>query len=151
MPPLLWPAALNPHITYLIYIEMNKKLYILIGVVLLLVGVHFYIMNTGKEGFQSPSEPTFTMYYADWCGHCKKVKPEFQKLVDKSPHTINGQKCVVQMVSPEKEPEKAAGKKIKGFPTFLLEMPDGVTKAYDGERTTAAMLEFLNTTLGVKE
>ena len=71
--------------------------------------------------------------------------------MDKSPHTINGQKCVIQMVSPEKEPEKAKGKNVKGFPTFLLEMPDGVTKAYEGERTSAAILEFLNTTLGVKE
>ena len=130
---------------------MQTKLWILIGVIVLLVGVHIYIMNTGKEGFQSPNDPTFTMYYADWCGHCKKAKPEFSKLIEKSPYTINGQKCVVEMVSPEKEPEKVKGKKVKGFPTFILEKPDGTTKAYEGERTTAGFLEFLNTSLGASE
>jgi len=127
---------------------MRTKTWIIIGVVVLLIAVNYYIMTTGKEGFQSPNDPTFTMYYADWCGHCTKTKPEFKKVMDKSPYTINGQKCVIQMVSPEKEPEKAKGKQIKGFPTFLLELPDGTTKAYEGERTSAGFLEFLNTTLG---
>ena len=34
------------------------------------------------ETFSNNSEPVFAMYYAEWCGHCKRTKPEFQKLLD---------------------------------------------------------------------
>jgi len=88
------------------------------------------------------------MYYADWCGHCKTAKPEFESLVAKSPMDINGVKCNVRMVSPEKQPELAKGKSIKGFPTFLMETPDGKSVEYKGPRSTDGYLKFINETLG---
>ena len=105
------------------------------------------------SGFQNksgntPGEYTFTMYYADWCGHCKNAKPGFESLAGNGPVIVNGKKCTVQMVSPEKEPEKAAGKPIRGFPTFLFESPDGQIVEYKGERDTEAYLKFINETLG---
>ena len=106
------------------------------------------IFSKKSESFQNPSEPTFTMYYADWCGHCKNAKPEFQKLVDKSPMMIGGKSCTIRMVSPEKEPDLAKGKPIKGFPTFLLETPDGAPIEYKGARSTQDYLDFINKNLG---
>jgi thiol-disulfide isomerase/thioredoxin len=117
--------------------------------VLLLVGALFYISTKPPtESFQNPTMPTFTMYYADWCGHCKTAKPEFESLVAKSPMDINGVKCNVRMVSPEKQPELAKGKSIKGFPTFLMETPDGKSVEYKGPRSTDGYLKFINETLG---
>ena len=105
---------------------------------------------TGKttEKFQNASEYTFTMYYADWCGHCKTAKPGFEKLKSSGPVIVNGKKCEFQMVSPEKEPEKAKGKPVRGFPTFLLESPDGQIVEYKGSRDSDAYLKFINDTLG---
>lgn len=121
---------------------------ILLGVAVIFVLVAAWYTSKPKESFQNPSEPTFTMYYADWCGHCKTAKPEFQKLVSKSPMDINGVKCAVRMVSPEKQPELAKGKAIKGFPTFLMETPDGKTVEYKGSRDMDGYLKFINETLG---
>ena len=120
-----------------------------LGVVILalLVGL-WYVSTHKKESFQNPSMPTFTMYYADWCGHCKTAKPEFEKLVAKSPMDVNGVKCAVRLVSPEKQPDLAKGKPIKGFPTFLMETPDGKVVEYKGSRSTDGYLEFINKTLG---
>lgn len=115
---------------------------------LVLVALYIYMRGGNIQGFQNPSDPTFTMYYADWCGHCKKAKPDFQDFMAKGPIDVNGKKCNIQMVSPEKEPEKARGKPIKGFPTFLLEMPDGRILEYRGERSTDGYLKFINETLG---
>jgi len=127
--------------------KVNPKL-ILLGVAVLIVFVAAWYYNKPCESFQNPSDPTFTMYYADWCGHCKNAKPEFEQLIAKSPMDINGKKCNVRMVSPEKQPELAKGKPIKGFPTFLMETPDGKAVEYKGARSTAGYLEFINKSLG---
>ena len=101
------------------------------------------------QGFQgAPAMNTFTMYYADWCGHCQQAKPVFSEFAAKGTVKIGDKDCVIRMVSPEKEPEKAAGKNIKGFPSFLLETVDGKTVEYAGERTVDGYMAFLNQTLG---
>ena len=115
------------------------------------VGLLYYFFKMPRnviQGFQNPNEPTFTMYYAEWCGHCKNAKPGFQDLMAKGPIKVGEKACNVRMVSPEKEPDEAKGKPIRGFPTFLLEMPDGTVNEYRGERTTDGYLEFINKVLG---
>ena len=112
------------------------------------LGVSF---NRGLiQGFQSgaPDGNTFTMYYADWCGHCQTAKPEFSKFAEQGILKIGNENCKIRMISPEKDPEAAKGKKIKGFPSFLLETTDGKTVEYTGERNTAGYMSFLNANLG---
>lgn len=127
--------------------KIDLKLVLLGVAILAVLGLAWYY-NKPRESFANPTEPTFTMYYADWCGHCKNAKPEFEQLIAKSPMDVNGKKCVIRMVSPEKEPELAKGKPIKGFPTFLMETPDGKAVEYKGPRSTEGYLEFINETLG---
>lgn len=127
-----------------------KDALLVFAVLLLLIGL-WYASSGSNESFQNPTEPTFTMYYADWCGHCKTAKPEFEKLVAKSPMDVNGVKCKIRLVSPEKQPELAKGKQIKGFPTFLMETPDGKMVEYKGPRSTDGYLAFINKTLGGSE
>jgi len=123
---------------------MNWKL-IAIGIAILLVIV--YVSRSQKQGFQNPNQNTFTMYYADWCGHCKKIKPEFEKFMKSGPINVNGKSCQIRMISPEKEPDAAAGKPIRGFPTFLMETTDGQVVEYKGDRSTKGFLEFINKSL----
>jgi protein disulfide-isomerase A6 len=123
---------------------MNWKL-IAIGIAILLVIV--YVSRSQKQGFQNPNQNTFTMYYADWCGHCKKIKPEFEKFMKSGPINVNGKSCEIRMISPEKEPDAAAGKPIRGFPTFLMETTDGQVVEYKGDRSTKGFLEFINKSL----
>ena len=130
---------------------MNWKL-VLLGIAVLFVMIYLSRAKLSAtpfdiQGFQNASEYTFTMYYADWCGHCKKAKPEMEELVKKGVIEKNGKKCQIRMISPEVEPEKAKGKPIKGFPTFLMESADGQIVEYKGERSTDAYLEFINKNL----
>ena len=127
-----------------------KTIALIVTIVLVLFGL-WHASSGSSESFQNPTEPTFTMYYADWCGHCKTAKPEFEKLVAKSPMDVNGVKCKIRLVSPEKQPELAKGKQIKGFPTFLMETPDGKMVEYKGPRSTDGYLAFINKTLGGSE
>ncbi len=130
---------------------MNLKVILLGAVVVLILGVlaRAYLKKgrSGASGFANPSpsgEASFTMYYADWCPHCQTAKPEFQALMDKG--AVKG--CTLRMVNSEKEPEKMAGKDIKGFPTFLLETAGGERVEYKGPRNTDGYLQFINEKMG---
>ncbi len=130
---------------------MKMKTAILYAVVVLVavwLASKFFGGDKLRQGFQNPSEPTFTMYYAPWCGHCKRAKPDFDEFAKNGSIKVGEKSCVVRAVDPEKQPAEAKGKPIRGFPTFLLELPNGVIKEYKGERTTAGYLEFLNKELG---
>ena len=135
---------------------MSWKMILLIIAVLGLLGLLTMYglgisFNRGLiQGFQSgaPDGNTFTMYSADWCGHCQTAKPEFTEFAKNGTVKIGNQECKIRMISPEKEPDAAKGKKIKGFPSFLLETTDGNTVEYTGERNTAGYMSFLNANLG---
>ena len=47
--------------------------YVVVGI---LVVYGLYKLFSRYEGFSSGN--TFTLYYADWCPHCKTVKPAFE-------------------------------------------------------------------------
>jgi thiol-disulfide isomerase/thioredoxin len=105
------------------------------------------------EGFQggskAPDVNTFTMYYADWCPHCQVAKPEFTDLTKKGATELaGGKRCYFRMVNPDTSPELIKGKKIAGFPTFLLETTEGETVEYKGDRSTDGYMKFLNEKLG---
>jgi hypothetical protein len=109
----------------------TKTLLLYVVGALILFGLGYTLFGGRKyvQGFQNPTEPTFT---ADGAVQ------------------IGGKRCVVRAVDPQTEEGKkiAAGKPIKGFPTFMLELPNGVLKEYKGERTTDGYLAFLNQELG---
>jgi hypothetical protein len=54
------------------------------------------------------------------------------------------------MVDADGEDARLKALPVKGYPTFLLQMPDGTVKEFKGKRETAAYLEFLNQELGLK-
>ena len=111
------------------------------------VGYRFY--TGSSQGFKNPSEDTFTMFYANWCPHCKTAKPDFEGWMDKGPVKVGSRSVKLRMV--EQGEDKAGEmkkKNVTGFPTFLLETTDGQTIEHKGARSTDAYLQFLNGTLG---
>jgi thiol-disulfide isomerase/thioredoxin len=134
--------------------KLTRGGYILIAVVVVALIYIYFNYNIKLEGFaqrgviEPPSATpvgTFTMYYADWCGHCQRVKPVFQELVSQSPILVGGRTITIAMVSPEKEPEKAADVEIQGFPTFIYKDAAGNSKPYNGDRSMDGFMEFLKT------
>jgi len=98
------------------------------------------------EGFESGSK-SVVICKADWCGHCKKAAPEFNKLLAASPITLkNGTKATVKILDADKDKDELSKYKIRGFPTVLV--VDGAqTTEYPGERTSRGILDFLNQSL----
>ncbi len=138
----------------------NTKVMLLGAAVIAILGLILFYTLGGTfgrglfEGFQggkgaAPDMNTFTMYYADWCPHCQTAKPEFIELTKKGfTELSNGKRCYFRMVNPDISPEEVKGKKIAGFPTFLLETTEGETVEYKGDRSSEGYMKFLNEKLG---
>ena len=125
---------------------MKVKFMYLVGIVVALLAL-LRVIHASTEGFTGATSTSggdsFTLYYADWCPHCKAVKPAFAEWAKNGFISVGGKNVSVSMVQPEKEPEKAKGKTIKGYPTFIPETADGKNYEYEGERTPAGYQKFL--------
>jgi thiol-disulfide isomerase/thioredoxin len=126
----------------------TSKVVLIVGAVVVIL-ILLTVISKGTEGFiagfgtaGAPPVGTFTMYYADWCPHCKSVKPDFADFAKAGVVTVNGRNVAVKMVE-ESEKEKMAGKNIKGFPTFLFETAAGQSVEYSGPRTRDSWMDFL--------
>ena len=94
------------------------------------------------EAFQNGDEPTFAMFYAPWCGHCKTAMPEFDKLASNPP---NGVKVVKINCDEDENKELAKAQNIQGFPTirYYKNGMNGGFQEYNGERTYDGFTQFL--------
>jgi len=125
---------------------------VVVVVVLIVLGKYPHLFPGLKQGFQSggppPSVPTFTMFYADWCGHCKKAKPDFVEFMADGTKTIGDKTVKIEMVNADSGDPKVEAFQVKGYPTFCLQTTDGKVTEYKGKREVAGYLEFLNSSLG---
>jgi thiol-disulfide isomerase/thioredoxin len=68
------------------------------------------------------------MYYAPWCGHCKKLKPVWIELSD------HVEKTQVLIAKIDMTKNKLATPEVKGFPTLYFYPMEGEPKVYEGDR-----------------
>jgi len=81
---------------------------------------------------------TVKLYYADWCGHCIKFKPEWEKfkgIADK-----NGVKT--EEYEADKDKQKIEEANVSGFPTIKIEI-SGNKEDYEGPRTAEAIMSHV--------
>jgi thioredoxin domain-containing protein 5 len=127
---------------------MRSKTMIIYGGVVLCLALLFLVWTGSSqmaEGFADKG-PEFVMIYADWCGHCKKAKPDFEALAAQSPLNIGEHKVYVRMINGESEEGKAL--KVEGYPTIRLYKPDGRMVEYKGGRAIDQYKEFIVKELG---
>jgi thiol-disulfide isomerase/thioredoxin len=73
------------------------------------------------------------IFYAPWCGHCKKSMKDFKDAVSSSGGTV-------KLINGDEEPELVTKYKVKGFPTIMK--ANGET--YSGDRSSSSILDFAN-------
>jgi len=114
------------------------------GVVLVILIVILVIIRLRvDEGFQSGGT-SIVICKADWCGHCKKAAPEFQKLASASPIALsNGKQATVKILDADQDKEEVKKYNVRGYPSILIVNGSDTTE-YPGERTYDGVIEFLN-------
>merc|ERR1719228_1859804 len=97
--------------------------------------------------------PHFVMFFAPWCGHCKRLAPVWEELAAKhnkdvdSEVTIAKADCTVAT-------SLCSAQDVTGYPTLKFfksgaEKDDGVK--YRGNRDQAALEKFIRQSMGQEE
>ena len=100
----------------------------------------------GEKAAGAGGEATLVLLYAPWCGHSKKMLPDYEKVKsDYHGKEINGTTMNIVMYDSDVDKDKVKEYKVRGFPTLFYEK-DGERQPfnprdYDG---IVAELERLN-------
>ena len=124
---------------------MNNKLIITFSLLLIAILVLRSYLRASREGFQSGGAGgnELVIVKAEWCGHCKRALPEFEKLVSASPMKLkDGSSVTIRMLDEKANKSEVEPLNVRGFPTILL-FKDGTRLEYEGERTYNGVMSFL--------
>lgn len=109
----------------------KSKDLLLIGLLVLLILLIGYYFTSKKSGFEKIKPDSVVVVYANWCGHCKKAKPEFEKAAKAAP----GKVVLLDGTTPEGQ-KYMKEHNVKGFPSIVQG-----NKTLDIPRTSDAILK----------
>ena len=128
------------------------KVMLLIGILIILFIVRKKFLM--KEGFESTSSTFGTdikdgkklvLFYADWCGHCKKFKPIWDDMSNQSNKDGKNKLLKIDLGGDDPKNTSIMEKyKVDGFPTVALLNNGKLEETYNGERSKEALSNFIS-------
>ena len=115
-------------------------------ILIIILGVLFFVYEKflkDTEGFeiesrdidsQVKSGTKLVLFYADWCGHCKKVKPNWENAA-KTVNTSDNKKMIMVNCGEGTDDDQKIMKKynVDGYPT-IIKFVNGTPSLYRGDR-----------------
>jgi thiol-disulfide isomerase/thioredoxin len=86
------------------------------------------------------------IFHTDWCGHCMKAMPEWEKL-ESGPKQFGSTEISFIRVNAENDRTTADLYEVDAYPTVKLETPKALY-TYTGRVTAEGLTEYLRQTFG---
>jgi thioredoxin-like negative regulator of GroEL len=85
------------------------------------------------------------LFYAEWCGHCQAMKPEWEKFKSQS----QGKKYNVDEIESSEmvDLDEQFKANVQGFPTIVFIDKGKLKSVHSGDRTVDSLDEFANNSL----
>jgi len=107
-------------------------------------------LDLGDADFESKIsslENVLVMFYAPWCGHCKRLKPEFAKAAetmkdDDPPIALAKVDCT------EAGKETCSKFSVSGYPTLKIFKGGELASDYNGPREANGIVKFMRSQVG---
>jgi len=94
---------------------------------------------------RQPEKFTLLFFYSDSCGYCQEFKPEWEKIQA----ALQGHPIVdVVAIDGASNREMVTNYNVAGFPTLMIQGPDGSIIPYNGQRTQTAVITFVQEVVG---
>ncbi|CAD2218125.1 protein disulfide-isomerase A6 [Angomonas deanei] len=88
-------------------------------------------LNKGKD--------MFVLFYAPWCGHCKKLHPDYEKMAKE----LEKEDVVIAKIDATANDVDPSKYKVQGFPTIFFIPSGGAPVSYNGDRSIDDMKKFI--------
>jgi len=89
--------------------------------------------------FVNPKDLVMVEFYAPWCGHCKKLEPEYKKAAE----VLAKEGIILAKVDASKETELAKEHMIQGFPTLTVFRKGAKIEDFGGERSADGIISYM--------
>ena len=113
------------------------------------VGGHVGSLRGGFNLETYGNQGTLALFHADWCGHCKRLMPEFTNFES----NYNGPMSI-KKVNEAQDKELIQQHGVQGFPTIRF-YPNGMDDTqnyqdYEGPRTADGLHSFMHSVQGTQ-
>ena len=101
------------------------------------------VASPGQGGQGGQGEVNLVLLYAPWCGHSKKMLPDYERVKSEfHGQTMNGKKVNIVMYDSDVDKDKVKEYGVKGFPSLFIEK-DGNRESFP-HRTYDEISGYLN-------
>ena len=162
------PASLV-NVLYNDYVKPNKHILLVVLMIIIfgVAGIYAFkwfakpLLSEGAQNMDGTNVANYNdrreveiyFFFADWCPHCTKAKPQwaaFKSAHDSSNGTgkeVNGYKIkCVDVDCTDGSSSLIQKYKVNGYPTCIM-MKDGNQIAFDSKITTDNLMQFVNSVL----
>ncbi|CAK1602381.1 unnamed protein product [Parnassius mnemosyne] len=126
------------------------KLVLLLGIIYLCKAAEEDVLELTDSDFSSvisQYDTALVMFYAPWCGHCKRLKPEYAQAAgvlknDDTPVTLAKVDCT--------EGGKSTCEKfsVSGYPTLKIFRKGELSQEYNGPRESNGIIKYMRAQVG---